>query len=134
MIQFYHVSKIYSGNIHALEGNPTIYFEPGHMMEVTNKDDVEEFQIADNIQGISENKKAIYMLECSVEKLQSKITDLQRRMMSLEHDNGDGLELPNAKPEDVKSTYAKVTLNVGGKQVERTVPSDIAHRPHQKTG
>ena len=39
------------GRKYALEDNITIYFEPGHTMEVENPDDIQEFEISDNIQG-----------------------------------------------------------------------------------
>jgi len=35
----------------AAEDTDTLYFEPGHGMEVNNKDDITEFRIQDNIQG-----------------------------------------------------------------------------------
>lgn len=35
----------------AAEDTDTLYFEPGHGMEVNNKDDIDEFRIQDNIQG-----------------------------------------------------------------------------------
>ena len=41
----------FKGNKHALEDNTTIYMEPNHVMELNNKDDIEEFQISDNISG-----------------------------------------------------------------------------------
>jgi hypothetical protein len=36
---------------HIMEDSDSIYFEPGHPMEVQESDDIEEFKIADNIQG-----------------------------------------------------------------------------------
>jgi len=39
------------GKTYAIEGNPTVYFEPGHVIEIEKPEDLEEFQIKDNIQG-----------------------------------------------------------------------------------
>ena len=38
-------------NKYTNEDNTTMYFEPGHRMEVANVDDVQEFKISDNITG-----------------------------------------------------------------------------------
>lgn len=40
------------GRKYSLEDNTTIYFEPEHVMEVENPDDIEEFRIQDNIDGM----------------------------------------------------------------------------------
>jgi hypothetical protein len=42
---------VLKGNKHALEDNDTIEFKPGHVMELYNKDDIDEFRIKDDIMG-----------------------------------------------------------------------------------
>ena len=39
------------GRKFSLEDNPTVYFEPNHVIQLENPDDLVEFQISDNIQG-----------------------------------------------------------------------------------
>lgn len=39
------------GRKNSLEDNPTIFFAPGNVMHLENKDDIEEFKISDNIGG-----------------------------------------------------------------------------------
>mgnify|MGYP001619379698 CR=1 FL=1 len=39
------------GRKYSLEDNPSVYFEPNHVIPLENPDDLVEFQISDNIQG-----------------------------------------------------------------------------------
>lgn len=39
------------GRKYSLEDNPSVYFEPNHVIPLENTDDLVEFQISDNIQG-----------------------------------------------------------------------------------
>lgn len=39
------------GRKYAIEDNPSVYFEPGHTINLENTDDLVEFQISDNIEG-----------------------------------------------------------------------------------
>jgi hypothetical protein len=43
-----------SVNKHNIEDNSSLYFEPGHPMERTDKDDIVEFKVSDNITGALE--------------------------------------------------------------------------------
>ena len=42
------------GKRYSTEDNPTIFFAPGHKMDLEHPDDVQEFKISDNIQGAME--------------------------------------------------------------------------------
>jgi len=56
------------GRKYALEDNSTVYFEPMHTIELDNPDDLEEFQISDNITGALNQ---IAMLQAKMQQVDS---------------------------------------------------------------
>jgi hypothetical protein len=92
------------GNKHTTEDTDSIYFEPGHMMELNTTDDVEEIKIEDNING------ALTQLGILTQKMQ-QLTAIQPPQMGGSAEGGQtATEVANVERNaNTRTNYKSVT-------------------------
>jgi len=93
--------------------------EPTEAQE-PERDDLTSLELSHGLLSTKVN-----MLEAIVKKLEKKLESSSFAMQ----ENTD-YDIPGTL-DDINTVYSQVTLNCGGKQVKKSVPSDIANRCHQ---